>query len=108
MTIPNWYELLLLGLAAYRTWKLLAEDVILDRPRAWIVGLSDWTAGQRTPASYREGLAEFITCPWCFGAWNAIGWWGLWQAFPHFALVAAVPFAISVVVGSIASVLPDD
>ena len=108
MSIPNWYETLLLGLAAYRGWRLLAEDVVLDRPRAWLVGLSDWTAGQRTPASYREGLAEFLTCPWCAGAWIAIGWWALWQWQPHFALVASVPFAISVVVGALASVLSDD
>ena len=108
MSIPNWYETLLLGLAAYRVWRLLAEDVILDRPRAWLVGLSDWTAGQRTPASYREGLAEFLTCPWCAGAWISIGWWLLWQWQPHFALVVSVPFAISVVVGALASVLSDD
>ena len=108
MSIPNWWEFLLLGLAAFRTWRLLAEDTILDTPRAWLVGLSGWTEGQRTPASYREGVAEFLTCPWCFGAWIAIGWWGLWQAFPHFTLVISVPFAISVVVGTVASVLPDD
>lgn len=108
MSIPNWWETLLLALAAYRTWRLLAEDTILDTPRSWLVGLSGWKAGQPTPLSYRAWLAEFITCPWCWGAWVSIGWWLLWQAFPHFTLVASVPFAISVAVGALASVLSDD
>ena len=108
MSIPNWYETLLLGLAAYRVWRLLAEDVILDRPRAWVVGLSDWTAGQRTPASYREGLAEFITCPACAGFWCSLGWFGVFQLWEHGTVVAAVPFAISTIVIAAASVLSDD
>ena len=108
MSIPNWYESLLLALAAYRVWRLLAEDVILDRPRAWIVGLSDWTAGQRTPASYREGLAEFITCPACAGFYVSLAWWGAFQLWPHGTVVVAVPFAISTAVIAVASVLSDD
>ena len=108
MAVPDWWQFLLLGLASYRTWRLLAEDTVLDTPRAWVVGLSDWKEGQRTPSSYREKLAEFLTCPWCFGFWTAIGWWAAWQVFPHATLVLSVPFAISVVVGVLASLLPDD
>ena len=32
--IPTWYGTILLSLAAYRVWRVLAEDTILDRPRA--------------------------------------------------------------------------
>jgi len=108
MSIPNWYELLLLGLASYRTWRLLAEDVILDRPRAWVVGLSGWKAGQRTPGSYREGLAEFLTCPACAGFWCSLAWFASYQLWPHGTVVASVPFALSAVVIAVASVLSDD
>ena len=107
MTVPNWYQLLLLGLAAYRVFRLLAEDVVLDRPRAWLVGLSGWTAGQRTPTSYREGLAEFLTCPACAGFYVSLGWFASFQLWPHGTVVVAVPFAISTVVIVFAALLSD-
>lgn len=83
MTAPNWYGLLLLGLAAFRTWKLLGEDTILGRPRAWLL------------ARFPGYMAEMVECPYCLGAWISFGWWGGWQASPHWTLVAAAPFAIS-------------
>lgn len=79
MSIPDWWETVLLALAAYRVWRLLAEDTILDRPRAWLVGLSGWTAGRPTPLSYRAWLAEFVTCPACFGFWVSLAWWLAFQ-----------------------------
>ena len=103
MSIPNWWEFLLLSLAAYRTWRLLAEDTVLDTPRAWAVGLSDWTEGQRTPSSYRAGLAEFLTCPACFGFWISLFWWAAFQQWSHGTVVVAVPLAISAVVIAVAS-----
>jgi hypothetical protein len=108
MTIPNWWETLLLALAAYRVWRLLAEDTILDSPRSSLVGLSDWKAGQPTPVSYRAWLAEFITCPACFGFYISLLFWAAYQAWPHGTVVVAVPFAISTVVIAVASVLSDD
>lgn len=80
--IPGYLELVLLGLAAYRTWKLLAEDTILD--------------GARDRMGY--GL-KFLRCPWCSGFWIALAWWGAWQLWPHGTLVAAGAAAISAVVG---------
>jgi hypothetical protein len=106
--IPDWYELLLLALAAYRLWRLLAEDDILDRPRRWLVRLgSEWEKeGDPVPANYRASLAEFLTCPFCFGAWVALGWWGAWQIWPHATLVVAVPFAISALLVLAVKALP--
>ncbi len=51
--------------------------------------------GDATGEDYREGLASFITCPFCMGWWIALGWWGLWLAFPTETVGIAFGFAIS-------------
>jgi hypothetical protein len=108
MSVPGWWASLLLALAAFRTYRLLAKDVILDQIRSRIVGLHGWKEGKPVPASYRQGLGEFIVCPWCLGFWVSIGWWGAWQLWPNGALVVAVPFAISAVVGLVAQLDKED
>jgi hypothetical protein len=102
MNVPDWWTLVLLGLAAYRIFRLIGVDTVLDVPRAWLVGLAGWQEGRPTPAGYRQGLAEFLVCPWCLGFWTAFAWWGSWQLWPHGSLVVAAPFAISALVGLIA------
>ena len=87
MNVPDWYELILLALAAFRTWKLVGEDTILDRPRAFVV---------KRGGEYVETLLE---CPWCAGFWISLGWWGAFLLWPHGSIVAAVPLAISALVG---------
>lgn len=87
--VPDWYELVLLSLAAWRVYHLLGYDDILDRPRNWIVGVSP------TGKWGRERLGEFIECPFCLGFWVAVAWWGAWLALPTETLVATVPWAIS-------------
>lgn len=89
MSVPGWWAFLLLGLAAFRTWRLDAEDTILDRPRAWVIG--------RFPKA-----ETFIGCPWCSGAWFAVAWWTFFEAWPHWTLVVAAPFALSAIVALIA------
>ena len=110
MSIPDWYEALLLSLAAWRVWYLLAEDDILDRPRRYVTRLgSKWEKeGDPVPPGYRIGLANFLTCPYCFGAWVALGWWGAWLIWPHGTLVAAVPFVLSAGVVGAAKALSSD
>jgi len=108
VAVPNWWQFLLLALASFRVWRLLAEDTILDNPRSWIVGLSGWKAGHPTPESYRAWMAEFLTCSACFGFWISVVWWSAYQAWPHGTVVVAVPLAISTVVIGLASVLSDD
>jgi hypothetical protein len=107
MNVPDWWTLTLLGLAAYRVYRLFAMDTILDIPRAWLVGLGGWREGQATPPGYRSRLAEFLICPWCLGFWVALSWWAAWQQWPHGTLVAAAPFAISAVVGILGEVTAD-
>ncbi len=88
--IPNWYALVLLALAAYRVWRLLALDTITDSVRHRFVRAD----------SKQE---EFLQCPYCFGLWVTLAWWLAWVAWPHWTLVVAVPFALSALVGLIGS-----
>jgi hypothetical protein len=84
--IPEWWPFLLLALAAWRTFRLLAEDTILDRPREYLL-------------RHTKGKGElFIVCPFCLGFWVSVGWWLAWVAWPHWTRVAATPFALSAVV----------
>lgn len=77
--IPQPYIFILLALIAYRTWRLIAEDEILDWPRNWLVRLPrDWSEGDSIPKAYREKLALFITCPWCAGAWVSLLVYAAW------------------------------
>jgi hypothetical protein len=85
--IPSVFEFILLALAAFRLWKLIGDDAILDVPR------------DRLLERVSEGWTYFVTCPWCLGAWSALAWWLAWIAWPYGAVVVAVPFALSAVVG---------
>ena len=103
MSIPSWYPLVLLALAAFRTWRLLALDVVLDRPRRYVTRTpQNWREGQPTPAGVHFGLAEFIECPWCLGFWVTLAWWGAWEAWPHTTEIVAAPFALTAIVGAVA------
>ena len=110
MKIPDWYVLILLALASYRTWRLLAEDDILDRPRNWLLRLDPkWEKeGDPTGADYREWLGKFLSCPWCLGFWITLGWWIAWQIDDFWVTVAAVPMAISALVPLIERVTSTD
>lgn len=72
-------ETLIVALVAYRVWRLLAVDTLLERPRG------------RLPAP----VAHWLGCPWCAGSWVAIGTtaaaWSLqWiTADPWFVALAA-------------------
>lgn len=97
MSVPDWWEALLLALAAWRVFHLVAFDDILDRPRRYVTRLSpSWRQeGDATGETYREGVAGWITCPYCMGFWVALAWWGAWELWPHGTLVAAAPLAIN-------------
>ena len=108
--IPDWWEAVLLSLAAWRVFQLLAEDDILDRPRRYITRLGPkWEKeGDPVPAEYREGFANFLTCPYCFGFWVALAWWGAWAIWPYETVVVAVPLAISAGVVALAKSVGSD
>jgi len=89
--IPEPWTFALLALAAFRIWKLIADDRILDRPRDWVLGHIDVKRG----GTY---WSDFLTCPWCAGFWIVLAWTVAWWIEAD-TLVVAVPFAISAVVG---------
>ena len=100
MSTPNWYELALLALAAWRVFQLIAFDSILDQPRRYVTRLGDWQEANdpkhvNLPKEYREKLGLFINCPYCAGFWIGLAWWGAWQIWPHGTIVVAVPWVIS-------------
>lgn len=97
MSVPDWYELALLALAAWRIFQLIAFDSILDQPRRYVTRLGKkWEKeGDAIPKEYREKWALFINCPYCLGFWIGLAWWGAWQMWPHGTLVAAVPWVLS-------------
>lgn len=99
MSVPDWWEVALLALAAYRTFRLIAEDDILEGPRRRLLRMAaGWEEGQDLPEEYRDKLALFITCPACLGFWLSVAWFVAWQIFPHETLVFAAVWAISALV----------
>lgn len=61
---------LLIGVAAYRLWRLLALDVITMPIRAWLFNIDpdDDTVEPRFVFAL-----SFLRCPWCLGSWIAAG-----------------------------------
>lgn len=94
------YELLSLaatGLSVARVTRLVARDVLLEKPRARI--LTYLTDRDRTM------LAYLLVCPWCLsmyvGAAGAAGW-ALWGGAKLYLCVTAA-LAFSYVTGVLAS-----
>jgi hypothetical protein len=108
--IPDWYEIVLLSLAAWRVFQLIALDDLLDRPRRYVTRLgSKWEKeGDPVPSGYRLTLADFITCPYCAGFWIALAWWGAWLVWPYETLVFAVPWVLSAGVIAASKVLSSE
>jgi hypothetical protein len=96
VNIPNWYEALLLALAAWRVFQLLSEDEILERPRRYVTARLD------------EKWELFLLCPYCAGFWIGVVWWVAWLIWPYETLVVAVPWAISAGVIAAAKVLSSE
>lgn len=83
--MPSPFEAVLLALAAWRIWALLAEDTLLDRPRRYVT--RRW-----------KQLGDFIDCPYCLGFWVTLGWVGAFALWGTGTVWAALPFALNAVV----------
>ena len=105
--VPDWWQFALLSAAAFRVFRLLSEDTILDRPRAWLLGYTGWQEGQKLPDSYRTKWGEFVTCRWCLGFHCSIAFWVAWLIWPHATTVVAVPLAVSTALAFVSGVLED-
>lgn len=89
--IPGPWEFALLALAAWRCWWLLSEDDILNRWR------------ERIHGRWPRLVEDFVGCPFCAGAWIAVGWWAAWYLLSDkWVTVAAVPFALAAAVPIVA------
>jgi hypothetical protein len=85
----------LLSLAAWRVFQLLAEDDLLEPPRRYVTSrVSDY-------------WQDFLSCAYCLGAWCALAWWLAWEIWPHGTLVVATPWALSAGVIGASKVLSD-
>jgi hypothetical protein len=94
--------LVVVALAAWRTWYLIGQDDgpfnILDRARRYITGLPrDWKERDQIPDSYREGMKDFLECPFCLGFWIALAWAGLYALDDEWAFWVGLPFAVNAV-----------
>lgn len=101
--VPEPYALILLALAAWRCWKLLADDRLTDRPVQWFLARPmdpkwPWRSGSRAKRDYWH---EFIRCPYCLGTWIVGAWWLAWIFWPSEVEVAAVLPALMAIVGLI-------
>lgn len=101
--IPGPWVFVLLGLASWRLWRLLAQDDLppLLSLRNRVVG-AVWSPAANAWLFDRPVLAHFLQCSYCAGFWITLGWWLTWSAEPHWTLVAAAPFALSAMVGLVA------
>jgi hypothetical protein len=92
--IPSVWVFALLTLAAFRVWRLLAIDTFppVEKVRNRLL----FPDGKHL----NKPLAEFLKCSYCSGFWVTLIWYLAWLLWPHAAVVAAVPFALSAVVGA--------
>lgn len=105
--IPAPFVLVLLALASFRTYRLFAWDSFppIARSRDRIVG-AQYGPGQDVEFR-RPLLAEWLLCAWCSGLLWSTGWYVAWLEQPRWTLYAAVPLAVSAVVGVAQSFMPD-
>jgi hypothetical protein len=114
---PSWWEFVLLGLAAFRVYRLIARDTVtepireaISYPDAAAVSLDDSAdrievVGEGFPSlpkSWRVYLSTLLRCPWCMGFYVSVAWWIFWLVAPHAALWLATPWAIAAVVALLA------
>lgn len=56
---PTWFALVLIVLAVYRLSRLVTRDIILNRPRNWLVD------------NFEGWVVTLMLCPWCISVWIA-------------------------------------
>lgn len=113
MRTPDAWTFVLLALAAFRVYRLIARDTITEPIRAKLtypdgeaVALDDepcafglWLRGadgQRK--SWRVYASTLIRCPWCAGFYVSVAWWGAWALDPRLTAFLAAPWALSAAV----------
>lgn len=103
--IPAPLVLVVLALAAFRTYRLLAFDMVLRPLRDRVVGAH--YPPKRPPFFDRSWLADWLVCGWCSGFWWSLLWYLAWLAWPSGSLYGAVPMAVSAAVAVAQHALSD-
>ena len=81
----------LIGLASYRLWRLIAEDTITERAREWYY--------THTP----DVIEDLVSCPFCLGSWLAFGVTWLTDATIGIQAPVLVALAAATLVGWLGS-----
>jgi hypothetical protein len=125
------FAFVLLCLAGYRITRLFVADTfpLFSRPRNWLHsrfpptgafmdgGPQDFPPHVRHATYQNTGvgresrwfindghwLGDLTSCAWCTGWWVSLIGAVMYGLFPHFAVVASIPWAVSAVVGLISS-----
>lgn len=97
MEVPTWWEAVLLSVAAWRVFNLLAHDKITDRLRRWFLNIpNEWEKdGDPVGEDFRLKWALFLICPYCAGFWIGVVWWVSWLIFPTETLFFTIPFVLN-------------
>lgn len=110
--IPSTLVFVILSLAAFRVTRLLGWDDLppIVRLRARVTGetMHHNSTTQRDGPIIRHRrpvLAHFLACPYCSGFWVCLLVYVLWLVVPTEVQYAAVPFALSGLVGITARML---
>lgn len=82
-----------IGLAAYRLWRLAAEDSITERLR------------ESTIDNWPEWVGKLVYCPWCLGSWIAFALTFGVDVVVGLSAPLLVGLAAAVVVGAVAEAL---
>lgn len=90
MTLIAWT--LILGLAAFRLWRLAAVDSITEPLHGRILAM-------KSPAG--QWFSSMWHCPWCLGFHLSIVVWALWTYLPAIGQPICMILAISTLVGFI-------
>ena len=91
--MPSPFEAVLLALAAWRVWHLIAEDDITEPLRRHVT---------------RESVLDFIQCPYCMGFHLSLVVYLFWIWLPTVTLYVCIPFALNAVVIAVQSLLNRD
>ncbi len=96
-------SVVVLGLAVARLWRLVSQDLVLERLRCWLVGATKFRVGDAEVAKNRRPrVVEFLACPWCLGFWLSIPAVAVYRYAPDDVVVWIVGvLAVSEVVGLI-------
>lgn len=103
MRHPDALEFAVLSLAAFRLVRLVGWDKLTRGFRERLCRMSEREGHTYTGGKpYRAGVHEWITCPWCMGAWVTGAWWLAWLAWPSAVYGLSVPLAAMAIVGLVA------